>query len=76
VLFSESHSRYLLITSKKNLSKLESLLKKHKTTFKLIGQFKGKNIQFTKTKKSVIDLKVEKAQKVWSNSLKDLVLHN
>ncbi|NWJ20680.1 phosphoribosylformylglycinamidine synthase subunit PurL [Marine Group I thaumarchaeote] len=75
ILFSESHSRYLLILDKKNLKKLEIILKKNKVSFKLIGKFMGDKIQFTKGIKSIIDLRVDMAQKTWINSLKDLVLH-
>ena len=75
VLFSESHSRYLLSFDKKNLSKVEKILKKNKTTYNIIGKFGGEKIQFTKGKTSIIDLRVDKAQKTWLNSLKDLVLH-
>ena len=75
ILFSESHSRYLLILEKKNLKKLENLLKKNKVSFNFLGQFKGDKIQFTNKAKSIIDLRVDKAQKTWLNSLKDLVLY-
>ncbi|MBI1662783.1 MAG: phosphoribosylformylglycinamidine synthase subunit PurL [Nitrosopumilus sp.] len=75
VLFSESHSRYLLIFDKKNLSKVEKILKKNKTSYNIIGKFGGDKIQFVNGKKSVIDLRVDKAQKTWLNSLRDLVLH-
>ena len=75
ILFSESHSRYLLILDKKNLKKLEIILKKNKVSFNLIGKFTGDKIQFTKGTKSIIDLRVDMAQKTWINSLKDLVLH-
>ena len=75
ILFSESHSRYLLVLDKKNLKKLEIILKKNKVSFNLIGKFTGDKIQFTKGTKSIIDLRVDMAQKTWINSLKDLVLH-
>ena len=75
ILFSESHSRYLLVLDKKNLKKLEIILKKNKVSFKLLGQFTGDKIQFTKGTKSIINLRVDMAQKTWINSLKDLVLH-
>ncbi len=75
VLFSESHSRYLLAFDKKNLKKLEDLLKKNKVSFKIIGTFGGEKIQFLNGTKSIIDLRVDKAQKTWLNSLGDLVLH-
>lgn len=75
LLFSESHSRYLLTVEKKNLKKLEEVLRKNKTSFKQIGQFSGDSIVFTKGNKPIIDLRVDKAQKTWVNSLRDLVLH-
>jgi phosphoribosylformylglycinamidine synthase len=74
-LFSESHSRYLLTFDKKNLSKIEAILKKNKTSHNIIGEFGGDNIQFASGKKLIIDLRVDKAQKAWLNSLKDLFLH-
>ncbi|MHA7733736.1 phosphoribosylformylglycinamidine synthase subunit PurL [Nitrosopumilus sp. S6] len=75
ILFSESHSRYLLTFDKKNLSKVEKILKKNKTAYNIIGKFGGDKIQFVKGTKSIIDLRVDKAQKTWLNSLRDLVLH-
>ena len=42
ILFSESHSRYLLVSNKENISKLETLLNKNKVSFAIIGQFVGK----------------------------------
>ncbi len=76
ILFSESHSRYLLTVNKKNFKKLETILKKHKVPFKQIGQFGGTKIQFTNLKKPIVTLDVDKAQKTWLNSLRDLVLHS
>jgi len=75
ILFSESHSRYLLVFEKKNLKQVESLLKKGKVSFKQIGQFGGDKIQFTNGTQPVINLRVDKAQKTWSNLLRDLVLN-
>ena len=74
-LFSESHSRYLLAFEAKNLKKIEKLLKKNKTSFGLIGQFKENKIKFTSKGKSIISIDVQNSTKTWSNSLKDLVLH-
>ena len=75
ILFSESHSRYLLALERKNLKKLESTLKKNKVSFKEIGKFGGDKIQFTNLSKLIVDLRVDKAKKTWLNSLRDLVLH-
>jgi len=75
ILFSESHSRYLLTFDKKNLAKVEKILKKNKASYNIIGKFGGGNIQFVNGAKPVIDLRVDKAQKTWLNSLRDLVMH-
>jgi len=75
ILFSESHSRYLIAAEKKNLKKIEGILQKTNTPYKIIGIFDGKKIQFKKGKKSIIDLSVDKAQKAWLNSLRELVMH-
>ena len=47
----------------------------NKVSFKQIGPFSGESIKFSKGTKSIIDLRVDKAQKTWVNSLRDLVLH-
>jgi phosphoribosylformylglycinamidine synthase II len=75
ILFSESHSRYLLVLKKENLDKVETYLKKSKASYKMIGVFGGENILFNQERKSVIDLRVDKAQKTWFNSLRELVVH-
>jgi hypothetical protein len=41
----------------------------------MIGVFGGENILFNQERKSVIDLRVDKAQKTWFNSLRELVVH-
>jgi len=75
ILFSESHSRYLLSFDKKNLLKIQSLLKKNNVSFKEIGKFGGENIQFDNKTKPIVKLNVEKTHKIWLHSLPDLVLH-
>jgi phosphoribosylformylglycinamidine synthase len=75
ILFSESHSRYLLVLEKKNYKQLETILQKQKVPYSIIGKFGGQKIQFTKGRKSIVDLSVDKAQKTWLNSLGELVLY-
>ncbi|HEY5735407.1 MAG TPA: phosphoribosylformylglycinamidine synthase subunit PurL [Nitrosopumilus sp.] len=75
ILFSESHSRYLLSFDKKNLLKIQSLLKKNNISFQEIGKFGGENIQFDNKTKTIVKLNVEKTHKIWLHSLPDLVLH-
>ena len=75
ILYSESHSRYLLVLEKKNIPQLEKILRKNKVFYKMIGKFGGTKIQFSKGKKSIINLSVDMAQKAWINSLEELVTH-
>jgi len=75
ILFSESHSRYLISFDKKNLSELESILKKNNVSYNQIGQFGGEKIQFNNGSESIIDLSVEKAHETWLHALPNLVLH-
>ncbi len=74
-LFSESHSRYLAVIEKKNIKRVEKILQTQKVSYKEIGKFTGNKIQFYHKKKPIIDLSVDKAQKVWVNSLRELVTH-
>ena len=75
LLFSESHSRYLLSFEKKNLLEIEKILKENDVSFNQIGQFGGKKIEFYNDSKSIIDLDVDKAHKIWLHSLPNLIIH-
>ncbi|QUC65361.1 phosphoribosylformylglycinamidine synthase subunit PurL [Nitrosopumilus sp. K4] len=75
LLFSESHSRYLLVVKKDNVKKVEETLKKNKVSYSKIGKFGGDQISFVNGSKKIIDLRVDKARKVWLRSLEELVLH-
>ena len=65
----------MITFEKKNLHNLEESLKKHNVVFKTLGEFGGESIQFTADSKPIIDLSVDKAQKTWLNSLKEMVMH-
>ena len=75
LLFSESHSRYLLVVEKSKLSLMLSNLQKAKVKHSQIGVFQGNQIIFYHNKKPVAKLMVDKAHEKWFNSLRDLVLH-
>ena len=75
ILFSESHSRYLLSVEKNNLDDLKTILEKNYTSFEIIGNFGGNSILFSNDSKPVIDLMVDKTQKTWLNSLEGLIMH-
>src|SRR5579885_2239897 len=44
LLFSESHSRFLVVFNKKNLKTIESILQKAGVTYGIIGKFRGADI--------------------------------
>jgi phosphoribosylformylglycinamidine synthase len=75
LLFSESHSRYLIVANKSNLDSITNYLKKKKIDFGIIGKFEGDSISFSKNNKPIAKLRVDKAHDKWSNSLRELVLH-
>ena len=75
ILFSESHSRYLVVLEKNKLKKTEEFLKKKKISFGVIGKFYGDKIKINHDSKNIIDLRVDKAHQKWINSLKELILH-
>ena len=76
ILFSESHSRYVLVAQKKNLKKIKSILKKQDVSFNVIGTFEKESMLFRDDDETVIDLSVSKAKKKWLTSLQELVLRN
>ena len=74
-LFSETHSRYLAVVSKKDLNQVKAILSKKKVSYNLIGIFEGKKIIFEKNSKNIVDLSVDKTRTKWMSSLKETVLH-
>ncbi len=75
LLFSESHSRFLVVIDKKNLKTTESILQKAGVDYGVIGKFGGKDITFKKKTSSVCSVRVDKAEERWLNSLGLLVTH-
>ena len=75
ILFSESHSRYLLVVERKNLKQIQSFLDRKAISYGVIGKFSSDQIVFQKNSSNVIKLSVDKAQKSWIRSLGELVVH-
>ena len=75
LLFSESHSRYLLVVEKNNTKVVLSKLQKFKVPHSQIGVFGGNDMVFSFNKKPIAKVRVDKAHENWFNSLRDLVLH-
>jgi len=75
ILFSESHSRYLLVIDSKNSDKIKSLLKQKNVSYAFIGKFSGSSIIFKNKTKTITNLRIDKARDKWANSLGALVTH-
>jgi phosphoribosylformylglycinamidine synthase len=73
LLFSESHSRYLLVVDKENLNRVKQFLLKKKSTFEILGKFFGDQIQFKHKSKYLAKFTVDIAQKKYFNTLEELL---
>ena len=75
ILFSESHSRYLLVIDKKNIEEVNHILSKKKITFAVLGKFSGDQINIKHKSKNLVKFRIELAQKRYFNGLEDLLKH-
>jgi len=75
ILFSESHSRYLLVIDKKNIEEINHILSKKKITFAVLGKFSGDQINIKHKSKNLVKLRIDLAQKRYFNGLEDLLKH-
>jgi len=75
ILFSETHSRYLLVIDPKNINKTKSILEQSNAPFAIIGKFSGTGIMFRNKAKTIANLSIDKALGKWLNSLELLVTH-
>ena len=75
LLFSESHSRYLIVVERKNLNKIKKLLSEKNLDHDIIGNFGGTKILFEKNLVNIANLNVEKLRLNWMNSLEEIVVH-
>lgn len=73
VLFSESHSRYLVVCKEDNITQIKSILLKNKVPYGVIGNFGGDAIQFTKHDTSLVDLDVKTTRQSWLDALSCLL---
>ena len=73
ILFSESHSRYILVIEKNNLDVAKTILSKNKCSFSEIGIFSGDQIMFKSNSKPLLKLRVDKAENNYLNSLEKII---
>ena len=73
ILFSESHSRYILVVEKKNINTVKALLSKNNCSFSDVGLFSGDQIIFESNSKPILKLRVDKAENNYLNSLGKII---
>lgn len=73
LLFSESHSRYLLTVKKENLRKVKQFLSSKNINFGILGKFTDDQIIINYISKPIIRLRVDKAHKKWYSRLGELI---
>ena len=73
MLFSESHSRNLLVVDKNNLDEIKSLLSENDCTFSELGIFSGDQISFKSNSEPILELRVDKAENNYLNSLGKII---
>lgn len=70
LLFSETHSRYLLTVQSGDLDKIKTKLDESHIAYETIGEFGGDQIAFERSGDQ-IRLRVDKAQQTWQRSLEE-----
>ena len=73
MLFSESHSRYILVVNKNNLDDIKSILSDDNCSFSEIGIFSGDQIVFESASDPILKLRVDKAENNYLNSLGKII---
>ena len=73
ILFSESHSRYILVVDRTNLDEIKSLLTDDKCSFSELGIFSGDQIIFKSNSDPILELRVDKAENNYLNSLGKII---
>ena len=75
ILFSESHSRYLLVIDQKNIIRVKQFLSKKKISFAVLGKFSGDQINITYKSKNLVKIIVDILRKRYFSGLEDLLKH-
>ena len=75
LLFSESHSRYLLTVDKKNIELVKQVLSEKKISFAILGKFSGDQIKIMYKSKYAVKCTVDIARKKYFNTLGDMLKH-
>ncbi len=74
LLFSESHSRFVLSVKNDKLSMVMDMLESSKLPYGIMGKVHGNSIIFSKND-ATVNISVDKAEDAWVNTLEGLLEH-
>ncbi len=74
LLFSESHSRFIVSVENSKLTKIAGMLESSNVPYGIIGKVQGSSIILSNNG-TVINIRVDKAEEVWVNTIEGLVEH-
>jgi len=75
LLFSESHSRFIVSIEEDEFTSITNLLEKQEIPYGTLGKAQGNSIRFTYNDKNIINVSVDKAVDAWANTLERLIEH-
>ncbi len=75
LMFSETHSRYVLVVDTDRLNKVKAILNNREVVYDVIGKFGGDKIDFKNDGESLVNLNVKDTYQKWLNSLREMVVH-
>ena len=77
VLFSESHSRYLVVFKEDVMAQITDILERYKVPYGIIGKFgNDSSIEFVKNNTSLINLDVKTTRQSWLDALPSLLSYS
>lgn len=75
MMFSETHSRYVLVVATDLLNKVKNILKNKDVIYGVVGKFGGDGIEFKNKDKVLANLNIKDENAKWLNSLREMVVH-
>ena len=73
LLFSESHSRYVVSVEKSKLSRITDLLEGNNIHHNVLGKVMGNSIRFMQGSTNVVNVSIDKVVDVWTNTLEGII---
>ena len=74
LLFSESHSRFIVSAENDKLATVTAILESSKVPYGIIGNVQGSSIVLSKND-NVVNISVDKAEEVWVNTIERVIEH-